>query len=105
MRFGDGVVMVASEWSPLHRSPASADGVNTQTVHVQMKEDVDAHCERARKAGARIVREAETQFYGDRSCRAEDPEGHIWSYGETVRQMTPEQWDAAMPGLKTKTRL
>jgi uncharacterized glyoxalase superfamily protein PhnB len=105
MRFGDGVVMVGSEWSPMHKSPASIDGLNTQTVHVQMTGDVDAHCERARKAGAKIVREPETQFYGDRTYRAVDPEGHIWSFGQTVKQMTPEQWDAAMPGIKTKTRL
>ena len=105
MRFGDGVVMVGSEWSPMHKSPASIDGLNTQTVHVQMTGDVDAHCERARKAGAKIVREPETQFYGDRTYRAVDPEGHIWSFGQTVKQTTPEQWDAAMPGIKTKTRL
>jgi uncharacterized glyoxalase superfamily protein PhnB len=105
MRFGDGVVMVGSEWSPMHRSPASVDGLNTQSVHVQMTENVDAHCERARKAGAKIVREPETQFYGDRTYRAADPEGHIWSFGQTVKQMTPAQWDAAMPGIKTKVRL
>ena len=105
MRFGDGVVMVGSEWSPVHRSPASVDGLNTQSVHVQMTENVDAHCERARKAGAKIVREPETQFYGDRTYRAADPEGHIWSFGQTVKQMTPAQWDAAMPGIKTKVRL
>jgi hypothetical protein len=37
MRFGDGVIMVGSEWSPAHRSPANLDGLNTQTVHVQLK--------------------------------------------------------------------
>jgi uncharacterized glyoxalase superfamily protein PhnB len=105
MRFGDGVVMVAGEWSPLHKSPASADGTNTQTIHVQMKDNIGAHCERARKAGAKIVREPETQFYYDRTYRAEDPEGHVWSFGQTVKQMTPDEWDAAMPGLKTKARL
>jgi uncharacterized glyoxalase superfamily protein PhnB len=105
MRFGDGVIMVGSEWSPMHKSPASINGFNTQTVHVQMNDDVDAHCERARKAGAKIVREPEMQFYGDRSYRAADPEGHIWSFAQTVKQMTPEQWDAAMPGIRTRTRL
>ena len=105
MRFGDGVVMIGSEWSPQHKSPANVNGFNTQTVHVQMKDDVDAHCERARKAGAKIVREPETQFYGDRTYRAADPEGHIWSFGQTVKPMTPEQWDAAVPGIKTRTRL
>ncbi|HKE46105.1 MAG TPA: VOC family protein [Steroidobacteraceae bacterium] len=105
MRFGDGVIMVGSEWSAVHRSPASIDGLNTQTVHVQLNEDVDAHCERARKAGAKIVKEPETQFYGDRTYRAADPEGHIWSFGQTVKEMTPEQWETAMPGIKTKSRL
>ena len=49
MRFGDGAIMVGSEWSPMHKSPANVNGFNTQTVHVQLKEDMDAHCERARK--------------------------------------------------------
>ncbi len=105
MRLGDGAIMVGSEWSPMHKSPASIDGLNTQTVHVQMKDDIDAHCERARKAGAKIIREPATQFYGDRSYQAADPEGHIWSFGQTVKQMTAAEWDAAMPGIKTKTRL
>ena len=44
----DGLIMVGSEWSPMHKSPMSIDGFNTQTVHVQLTTDVDAHCERAR---------------------------------------------------------
>jgi uncharacterized glyoxalase superfamily protein PhnB len=105
MRFGDGVVMVGSEWSAMQKSPASIDGLNTQTVHVQLDGDVDAHCERARRAGAKIAMEPTTQFYGDRSYRAVDPEGHIWSFAQTVKAMTPEEWDAALPGIKTRTRL
>src|SRR5688572_12105048 len=104
MRFGNGIVMVGSEWSSKHKSPANLDGLNTQTVHVQLDEDVDAHCERARKAGAVILMEPTTQFYGDRTYRAADPEGHIWSFGQTVKQMTPDEWDQAM-GVKTRTRL
>lgn len=101
MRYGDSLVMVGSEWSEDHKSPASLDGKNTQTVHVQVADDIDAHCERAREAGAAILQEPETQFYGDRTYRARDPEGHIWTFGQTVRQMTPEEWDAAS-GFKTK---
>lgn len=104
MRFGDGIVMVGSEWSPLHKSPKSIDGFNTQTVHVQLSEGVDAHCERARKAGAVIQMEPTTQFYGDRTYRAVDPEGHIWSFGQTVKQMTSAEWDKEM-GVTTKKRL
>jgi uncharacterized glyoxalase superfamily protein PhnB len=105
MRFGDGLIMVGGEWSPMHKSPSRIDGFNTQTVHVQLNEDVDAHCERARQAGATILMEPATQFYGDRTYRAVDPEGHIWSFGQTVQVMTPGEWDAAMPGIKTTSRL
>lgn len=105
MTFGDGLIMVGSEWSADHASPASIGGKNTQTVHVQLDKNIDSHCERARKAGAEILQEPTDQFYGDRSYRARDLEGHIWTFGQTVKVMTPDEWDAAMPGIKTTTRL
>jgi uncharacterized glyoxalase superfamily protein PhnB len=105
MRFGDSVVMVGTEWTGQHRSPKSLGGVNSQSVHVQLArgEDIDAHCARARAAGAEIIAEPDTQFYGDRTYRARDPEGHIWTFGVTVTDMTSAQWDAAS-GLTTRTR-
>lgn len=106
MRFGEGTLMVGSEWTADHKSPASLGGKNTQTVHVQLAvgEDIDAHCARARTAGAEILMEPETQFYGDRSYRARDPEGHIWTFGVTVEAVSPAAWDKAS-GLTTRTRL
>ena len=106
MTYGHSVVMVGNEWSAEHKSPASLGGMNTQTVHVQLAEgdDIDAHCERARKAGATIIAAPETQFYGDRTYRAKDPEGHIWTFGVTVERKSPEEWDRAI-GAVTKRRL
>jgi uncharacterized glyoxalase superfamily protein PhnB len=106
MSYGTSVVMVGSEWSGDHKSPCSIGGKNTQSVHVQLAEgeDIDAHCAHARTAGATILMEPQTQFYGDRSYRAKDPEGHIWSFSVTVQKMTPEEWDKAS-GLTTRTRL
>ena len=106
MTYGSSVVMVGSEWSDEHRSPKSIGGKNSQSVHVQLAsgDDVDAHCARARKAGAQIIQEPETQFYGDRTYRAKDPEGHIWTFGVTVKKVTSDEWDKA-GGFKTKTRL
>jgi uncharacterized glyoxalase superfamily protein PhnB len=101
MGFGDGYIMVGGEWSDHHRSPANLGGKNTQTVHVHLHEDIDAHCARARAAGAEIVQEPSTQFYGDRTYRARDPEGHIWTFGQTVETISPEDWDKAS-GLKTQ---
>jgi uncharacterized glyoxalase superfamily protein PhnB len=98
-KFGDGVVMIGGEWTAKHKSPNSAGGTMTQTVHVHLDEDVDAHCERARAAGAKIVAEPSDQFYGDRLYRVADPEGHIWSFGQTVRQVSREEAEKAS-GLK-----
>ena len=89
-----------------HKSPQSLGHKNTQSVHVQLArgDDIDAHCERARQAGAIVVQPPSTQFYGDRTYRARDPEGHIWTFGVTVNEVGPEAWDRAS-GLRTKTRL
>ena len=104
MELGGGTIMVGTEWTEKHRSPSSIDGINTQTVHIQLPEGIDAHCARARAAGAIILQEPETQFYGDRTYRAVDPEGHIWTFGQTVQVMSPEEWDKAA-GLVTRKRL
>lgn len=106
MAYGGGAVSIGSEWSADHRSPLSTGGVNTQHVRVQLApgEDIDAHCEYARSAGAAIIMEPADQFYGDRTYRAKDPEGHVWTFSVTLRPMTPQEWDAAS-GLTTKQRL
>jgi uncharacterized glyoxalase superfamily protein PhnB len=104
MRFGDGMIMVGAEWSVDHHSPANIDGKNTQTIHVQLESDLDGHCERARAAGAEILAEPETQLYGDRTYRARDLEGHIWTFGETVEVMSTSKWEKAA-GVTSKTRL
>ena len=104
MRFGQSLLMVGSEWSERHRSARSLGGVNTQTVHVQLASDLDGHCEHARKAGAVILAEPETQFYGDRTYRAQDPEGHIWTFAQTVEAVATADWEKAT-GLTTRTRL
>src|SRR5574341_2468861 len=77
MRVRECLIMIGSEWSADHKSPASLGGKNTQTVHVHLDKGIDEHCEAARRAGAAILVEPEDQFYGDRTYRARDPEGHI----------------------------
>ena len=101
MRFGDGTIYVGGEWAEFTASPASVGGKNTQVVHVRVNEDIDSHCERARRAGAVIVMELADQFYGDRSYRARDPEGHNWSFGQPVRTVSREEAEKAS-GLTIK---
>jgi uncharacterized glyoxalase superfamily protein PhnB len=96
---GRGRIMVGAEWAAWTKSPASVGGANTQSVHVDIDTDVDAHCERARHAGAVIEAEPETQFFGARIYRARDPEGHVWTFAQRVAEL-PARADAErMTGL------
>ncbi|MBS0447837.1 MAG: VOC family protein [Proteobacteria bacterium] len=99
LTYGEAVLMVASEKAgPDARygidrlSPLGAR-CNTQGLMLYV-DDVDAHCEAARAAGARIVDEPSVHDYGedywaDRSYGAVDPEGHLWWFTQRLRDPHP----------------
>jgi uncharacterized glyoxalase superfamily protein PhnB len=69
MTHGDGVVMIGTEWADWTRSPALLGVKNTQRVHTRIESGIDEHWARSRRAGAKIVKEPEDQFYGDLAVR------------------------------------
>lgn len=79
----DGMIMLGSARRDEHGSltvqPGDAGGV-TQSLYIVVG-DVDAHCARARAAGAEIVMEPEEQPYGGKLYSCRDPEGHLWNFG------------------------
>ncbi|WP_348527545.1 MULTISPECIES: VOC family protein [unclassified Mesorhizobium] len=97
--FGDGYIIVDSEWDERIASPASVGGKNTQAVYVRLQQDIDAHCEKARAAGAEIVEEPADHFYGERQYRARDPEGHVWTFTRTIR-VVPKDEAERLSGLR-----
>jgi hypothetical protein len=66
-------------------------GEVTHSVLVRV-DDVDAHCERARTHGARILMEPTDFEYGERQYAAEDPAGHQWTFSETLDDVAPDAW-------------
>jgi uncharacterized glyoxalase superfamily protein PhnB len=106
LELGDGVVMLGNP-GPDYQSPArhrqvcaharrwSAVPFVIDGVHVFV-DDVDAHFERARAAGATILSELEDTPFGDRHYRVEDIEGHRWMFGQRVRDVAPEEWGATV---------
>jgi uncharacterized glyoxalase superfamily protein PhnB len=91
--FGGGLVMVSGtdkpERFPYRRSPKQIGGANTQNMMVYV-DDVEAHCRRAREAGATIVVEPETHDYGDeywtdRGYECVDLGGHHWWFYQRLR--------------------
>lgn len=83
---GDGMVMLGSvrrEGDPVFDrlvTTVTEAGAPTSTPYVVV-DDVSAHAERAREAGAEIVVEPEEQDYGGANYTARDPEGNLWSFG------------------------
>lgn len=91
MRFGDAYVVVDGEWSADFASPVSLAGRNTQAIYLRLLQNLDEHCEHARQAGADVIQEPADQFYGERTYRARDPEGHIWTFSQTVKHVPREE--------------
>ena len=78
MQIGDGIIMLGGPGG--HGAfPPKLEG-NPSTLLIVYVDDADAHCERARAAGATIVAEPEDKFFGDRVYEALDREGHRWSF-------------------------
>ena len=88
MNAGGGAVIIGDVRGD--RVPPRA-GEATHSVMVRV-EDVDAHCERARAYGARILMEPRDFEYGERQYSVEDPAGHQWTFSETRADVHPDEW-------------
>jgi uncharacterized glyoxalase superfamily protein PhnB len=88
LSFGDGAVIVGDVRGQ-RRPPRPGEVTHSVLVRV---DDANAHCERARAHGARIVMEPTDFEYGERQYHAEDPAGHQWTFSETLADVTPEEW-------------
>ena len=96
LTYGDGVIMVSGNAAQSQRPdstwrkhPRELGGANTQSLFVYV-DDIEAHCERARAAGAVIVGELKVSDYGeeywsDRSYECEDVGGHHWWFAQRLR--------------------
>lgn len=88
LRLGNGALIVADV---RHERRPPRDGEVSQSVMVRI-EDADAHCERARKHGARILSEPADYPYGERQYMAADFAGHHWTFSQTLADVMPEEW-------------
>jgi uncharacterized glyoxalase superfamily protein PhnB len=106
-RYGSGPVdgaqmHLGGAWIMLNRarpgkfSPARIGG-GTQSLTIFV-DDVDAHFERAKSAGAKIVEEPHETIYGEWQYGAEDIEGHHWLFSRHARDVSPAEWGAAIAG-------
>lgn len=66
--------------------------ISSRCAVVVRVEDVNAHCERARRSGAKIVREPKDYPYGERQYNVEDFTGHHWCFSQSISDVDPREW-------------
>jgi uncharacterized glyoxalase superfamily protein PhnB len=103
-RYGDPVsgaqVHLGDAWIMLRQarlgsgSPAQL-GYTTQSLTVFI-EDVEAHFQRTKSAGAKIVEPLHQTEYGELQYGVEDLDGHHWLFSRHARDVNPEEWGAKL---------
>ena len=84
----DGAVIIGDVRGD-RRPPRAAEVTHSVMVRV---DDANAHCDRARANGARIIQEPTDHDYGEPQYTAEDFAGHQWTFSETRADVDPAAW-------------
>src|SRR5437868_4451046 len=90
LKIGDSHIMLAEEG--LESGTRSPQHYGGSPVSVLLYlEDVDAVFNRAVAEGAKVVRQPQDMFYGDRTSWVIDPFGHSWYIHTHVKDVSPEE--------------
>jgi uncharacterized glyoxalase superfamily protein PhnB len=95
VQIGDSPLMLVDEFPEQGCQSAQTLKGSPVTIHLYVT-DVDATVARAVEAGARVTMPVADMFWGDRYGRLEDPFGHQWSVATHIKDVGPDQIDAAM---------
>lgn len=84
LTFGDGAIVVTQ-----------SDVAPKTSIMIRVA-DVDQHFAHAREHGAKILSEPMSQPYGERQYTALDPDGHIWTFSQSIADVDPADWGGVM---------
>lgn len=88
--FGTATIMISDEFPEFGIYAPDPDRPSGFVLHLHV-DDADAMIAEAVSAGARIVREASDQFYGERSGTIRDPFGYDWLIGHAIEEVEVEE--------------
>src|SRR5262245_21792595 len=92
LEIAEGAVMLGRQGADF-RPPRPNEVSQYVSVHV---EDVDAHFERSRERGARILKPPANMPFGERQYTVEDPGGHRWTFSQSIADVAPEEWGSTL---------
>ncbi|MFV9632088.1 MULTISPECIES: VOC family protein [Mycobacterium] len=98
LRINGALVMLNDDFPEMNDGKSAtpeALGGSPVTIHLTVT-DVDAKFQKAVDAGATVVMPLGDMFWGDRYGELRDPFGHVWSMGQPVREVSPEEIEKAV---------
>ena len=94
IRIGDSVVMLTDEYPAWGSFGPKALKGSSVTIHLYV-EDADSQFNQAVAAGCTVKMPPADMFWGDRYGVVQDPFGHVWSIATHIRDVSPEEIQAA----------
>jgi PhnB protein len=103
LKISDETIIIEAKWPTLASFPPIRDGSSPVVIFVYV-EDVDTPIAGAVDAGADILLPLTNQFWGDRTARIMDPEGHVWTVASRIETTSSPERDERWANIvKTKT--
>ncbi|MBA3677826.1 MAG: VOC family protein [Sphingosinicella sp.] len=88
--FGSATIMISDAFPEFGIHPLDPNGPSACYIHLHV-DDADKMISDAVDAGAKIVRPAQDQFYGERSGTVRDPFGYDWLIGHSIEEVEPDE--------------
>ncbi len=90
LAFGSTTLMLADEFPEYGFESPKDTGTTSCSLHIHV-DNADEVIRRAIEAGAKLIREPQDQFYGERSGTIKDPFGHHWNIGHHIEDVSAEE--------------
>jgi uncharacterized glyoxalase superfamily protein PhnB len=87
---GDSVVMLSDAFPEYGMNAPTQDSETFVTIHLHV-DNADEMIELARQHGAKVEREPQDEFYGERGGAIICPFGHRWLIGHSIEDVAPEE--------------
>lgn len=94
-KIGDTVIMIADEYPQWGNKCPGTLGGSPVVLNV-MVDDPDATVAKAGAEGGKVLVPVADQFYGYRSGRIQDPDGHLWIVSKLIEEVSPDEMQKRM---------
>lgn len=83
LTFGNSTIVVTKQATDLE--------IHNSAMMVRV-DDVMEHFKRLKEKGVVVLRAPQVFPYGEMQYTVEDPNGTVWTFSESVRDVLPEEW-------------